>query len=181
LPFPAKLARKLQRVCNKSATKERRLVSVVAMLEIDHEPPVREIAQLFSEYAASLDFDLEFQDFESELAALPGAYGRPRGALLLARADGAAAGCVGLRPLTEDTGELKRLYVRDAYRGSGIGRALVEAVIAIARDAGYRWLRLDTVPAMAAAHVLYRSLGFVEIEPYTHNPVDGARFFELSL
>jgi GNAT superfamily N-acetyltransferase len=151
------------------------------MFEIDEHPPLADVAQLFREYAASLDFDLGFQGFDDEVASLPGAYAPPRGALLLARYAHTPAGCIALRELAARTGEVKRLYVRDAYRGRGLGRALVERLISLARDVGYERLRLDTVPAMASAQALYRAVGFAEIDPYRHNPVAGARFFELEL
>jgi ribosomal protein S18 acetylase RimI-like enzyme len=136
---------------------------------------------LFQEYADSLDFSLAFQDFESELADLPGPYAPPTGTLLLVRVDGQAAGCVALRLLEGDTGELKRLYVRPTHRGLGLGRRLAEAAVAAARELGYARIRLDTTPGMAAALQLYRSLGFREIAPYRHNPVEGTRFLELEL
>jgi GNAT superfamily N-acetyltransferase len=150
-------------------------------LAIDRAPPLAEVAALFREYAGSLDFALDFQNFDRELATLPGGYAPPRGALLVARAGCAAAGCVALRPIDAETGEVKRLYVRDRFRGQGVGRVLAEEIVATARSAGYLRLRLDTVPAMAAARGLYRRLGFREIEPYTANPVPGALFFELEL
>jgi GNAT superfamily N-acetyltransferase len=138
---------------------------------------VEEVRVLFHEYAASLPFALDFQDFDRELADLPGAYAPPRGALLLAR----GAGCVGLRPIDEATCELKRLYVRPSARGTGLGRRLTEAVIAEARRLGYARMRLDTVAGMDAAQSLYERLDFREIAPYRPNPVPGARFLELEL
>ena len=140
-------------------------------------PDLDEVRALFAEYAASLPFALDFQGFERELADLPGAYGPPRGALLLAR----AAGCVGLRPLDETTCEMKRLYVRPSARGSGLGRRLAVAIVAEGRGLGYAHMRLDTVPEMDAAQSLYEQLGFREIPPYRDNPIPGARFLELEL
>ena len=136
-----------------------------------------EVRTLFAEYAASLPFALDFQEFDRELAELPGAYAPPRGALLLARGEG----CVGLRPIDATTCELKRLYVRPSERGTGLGRRLAEAIIAEARRLGYTQIRLDTVPGMDAAQSLYEQLGFREIPPYRPNPIPGARFLELQL
>jgi ribosomal protein S18 acetylase RimI-like enzyme len=137
--------------------------------------------QLFTEYAAALGFDLGFQHFREEVGALPGAYGAPEGCILLAERDGAPCGCVALRPLHGDACEMKRLYVHPGSRGLGVGRALAAAVIGAARDRGYRRMRLDTLASMVEAIGLYESLGFREIGAYRHNPLDGARFFELDL
>ncbi len=145
------------------------------------EADVHDVRELLREYAAALTFPLDFQGFDRELAELPGAYAPPKGALLVARADGAAAGCVALRPLDETTCELKRLYVRRAHRGRGVGRLLVASILEEARRRGYRMMRLDTVPGMEAAQALYEQLGFREIAPYTDNPVEGTRFLELEL
>ena len=139
---------------------------------------VEEARTLFEEYARSLPFGLEFQDFHRELQSLPGEYGLPRGRILLARVDGALAGCVALRPWDAERCEMKRMYVRPAFRGAGAGRALAEAVMAEARAIGYRWMRLDTVPGMDAAIALYRSLGFRDIPAYRHNPIPGAVYME---
>jgi putative acetyltransferase len=137
--------------------------------------------RLFREYADSLGFDLSFQGFEDELRGLPGDYAPPEGVLLLAHRDGEAIGCVGIRQLAPPVCELKRLFVRPGSRGGGTGRALTEAAIEAARRLGYERIRLDTVPAMAEARALYRSLGFEEIPPYRHNPVPGTAFMELDL
>jgi putative acetyltransferase len=143
---------------------------------------IGEARRLFREYQTSIGIDLCFQNFEQELAELPGRYAPPRGALLLARGlENAIAGCVALRPLEEEICEMKRLYVRDAFRGRGAGRLLAEEVIGEARRIGYRRMRLDTLPSMRRAIPLYRSLGFTDIPPYTENPVEGALFLEKEL
>jgi GNAT superfamily N-acetyltransferase len=139
------------------------------------------VRALFEEYAASLGVDLGFQGFDDEVADLPGAYGPPSGLLLLVRDAGEAVACVGIRPLASDACEMKRLYVRPSRRGSGLGRRLVEEAVEWARVAGYRVMRLDTLPSMATASALYDAIGFCSIEPYYDNPVPGARFLELEL
>lgn len=136
---------------------------------------------LFREYADGLDVDLSFQNFDEELATLPGGYAPPDGRLMLAWHGAESAGCVALRRFAERIGEMKRLYVRLAWRGTGLGRALAEAVIAEARAAGYTTLRLDTLPTMTTAQRLYRALGFREIAAYRANPVHGSSYMELSL
>jgi GNAT superfamily N-acetyltransferase len=139
------------------------------------------IRDLLREYAESLGVDLSFQGFKHELRQLPGDYAPPSGTLLLAVDSGWAAGCVGLRRFEGDVCEMKRLFVRPLHRGTGLGRRLAEAVIADARRRGYRRMRLDTLPSMAEAHVLYERLGFKPIPPYRENPVPGAAFLELVL
>jgi ribosomal protein S18 acetylase RimI-like enzyme len=142
------------------------------------------IARLFREYAASLSVDLGYQGFDAELATLPGAYAPPEGALLLALSDiDEPLGCVALRPLSREpaTCEIKRLHTTPAARRQGIGKALVEAAIAAARNAGYQAMRLDTLPDLAAAHSLYRALGFEVTAPYAMSPIPGTIFMRKTL
>jgi len=139
-------------------------------------------AALFRAYAGTLGFALDFQDFDRELATLPGAYAEPGGCILIAEESGEPVGCVALRPYDPPAVcEMKRLYIAPESRGRGIGRLLAEGIVAEARARGYRLMRLDTVPGMEAAIALYRNLGFGEIAPYRHNPIPGALFFELPL
>jgi len=138
--------------------------------------------QLFTEYAAWLEISLCFQNFEKELAELPGDYAEPDGRLLLAYVDDELAGCIALRKIGEGVCEMKRLFVRSRFRGKGIGRRLVDAIIKTAREIGYDRMRLDTLPPkMNDAIALYRELGFKGIDAYYKNPVPGAIFMELDL
>ena len=143
------------------------------------------VREIFQEYAEGLGIDLRFQQFDAELAGLPGDYAEPRGALLLATVDGELAGCCALRPLdTADypnTSEMKRLYVRKAFRGFGLGRLLTEAILDAARQAGYASVLLDTLNEMDTARNLYADLGFEEIPPYYHNPSSGAHYLKVNL
>jgi len=143
---------------------------------------IEQTRALFLEYAASLGFSLCFQSFDEELKSLPGAYAAPSGRLLIVQCEQQAAGCVALRKLEDNICEMKRLYVRPAYRGHGLGRILVERVIAEARAIGYERMRLDTVASsMQDAVELYRRMGFKEIAPYRANPIAGALYMELLL
>ena len=143
------------------------------------------VRELFREYAGGLGVDLCFQGFDGELAGLPGDYAEPQGALLLALVDGAPAGCGALRRLPDvdypNACEMKRLYVRRAFRRFGLGRALAQALIDQATRAGYTTLLLDTLDDMEAARGLYGSLGFVEVPPYYFNPIAGAHYLKVDL
>ena len=140
---------------------------------------------IFREYARDLGVDLSFQQFDDELAQLPGEYAAPRGALLLAKVGGEVAGCCALRPLDAvdypNAAEMKRLYVRKPFRNFGLGRQLAEAALDAARKAGYACVLLDTLDDMEAARALYQELGFEEIPPYYHNPMAGAHYLKCSL
>lgn len=142
---------------------------------------IETVRRLFREYQQSIGTDLCFQGFESELATLPGTYAPPRGRLYLGLASGEGACCAGLRPCDDVVAEMKRLYVRPAYRGQGYGLLLAKAVIGDAKSLGYARLVLDTLPAMKAAQAMYETLGFRDIAPYTFNPVQGTRFMGLDL
>jgi ribosomal protein S18 acetylase RimI-like enzyme len=137
---------------------------------------------LFVEYAASLDFDLGFQGFQQELNVISEQYQAPMGALLLCfNEQQEAVGCAGIRQLTSTTAELKRLYVKPAFRSFKIGRHLLELAITTAKDLNYQFIRLDTVPGQEKAHNLYRSLGFYTIDAYRHNPIAGTIYMEKKL
>ena len=143
------------------------------------------IREIFQEYADGLGIDLCFQQFDAELASLPGEYQEPRGDLLMARVGGELAGCCALRPLDNadypNAAEMKRLYVRKAFRGFGLGRQLSAAILVTARRAGYACVLLDTLSEMDTARSLYDDLGFVEIAPYYHNPISGAHYLKVDL
>lgn len=143
------------------------------------------LRDIFREYADGLGVDLAFQHFEEELASLPGDYAPPRGALLMARVDGVVAGCCALRPLDAadypNAAEMKRLYVREDWRGCGLGRQLAEATLDAARQGGYACVLLDTLDDMEAARALYQELGFAEIPPYYHNPIAGSHYLKADL
>jgi ribosomal protein S18 acetylase RimI-like enzyme len=154
----------------------------IELIQAASSEQIEQGRELFVEYANSLGFSLCFQGFDDELQKLPGAYAPPTGRLLLAYHQGRAAGCVALRPLDHQICEMKRLYVRPGYRGKGVGRVLVEGVIAEARSIGYERMRLDTIESsMQDAIALYRRRGFREIAPYRTNPIEGALYLELLL
>ena len=143
---------------------------------------IRSARGLFEEYAAGVGISLCFQNFDRELANLPGDYALPDGRLLLAVEENQLAGCIALRKLEPGVCEMKRLFLRPSHRGKGLGRVLVESIIDEARKLGYTHMRLDTLPGrMDQAIALYRSIGFVEIAPYYENPVEGAKFMEFKL
>jgi ribosomal protein S18 acetylase RimI-like enzyme len=137
--------------------------------------------QLFKEYEKYLDIDLRFQDFETELANLPGVYTPPEGCMLLAEYDNKIAGCVALKKIGEGICEMKRLYVRPEFRGKAIGRKLSEAIIEEARKIGYKKMRLDSLKRLNQAISLYQSMGFKEIKPYVFNPLDDVVYMEVVL
>ena len=152
------------------------------LIQAQSSEEIEQARQLFKEYAAWLEINLCFQNFEKELADLPGDYATPNGRLLLAYDDNESAGCVALRKIDDGICEMKRLFVRDKFRGQGLGRSLIDAIISEAKDIGYKRMRLDTLPPkMNDAIALYRSFGFKEIKPYYKNPVPGAIFMELNL
>jgi putative acetyltransferase len=153
-----------------------------SLFQTESPAQIAQARELFLEYAQSLGFSLCFQNFDKELAGLPGDYAPPRGRLLLAEHQGQLAGCVALHRLESDVCEMKRLYLRPQFRGKGLGRVLADRIIAEAREIGYRRMRLDTVePVMKDAVAMYRKLGFKEIAPYTVNPMPGALYMELTL
>ena len=154
---------------------------VMTIVQANDAIAVAQARELFCEYAAESQLDLCFQNFEAELAGLPGAYAPPPGRLLLSLHEKQLAGCVALRPLEDGVSEMKRLYVRPAFRGLGIGRALARRVIEEAVAIGYARMRLDTLARMRTAVALYESLGFRRIEAYRPNPLEDVIYFELRL
>jgi len=151
------------------------------LVHAEDEPRLPVIRELFREYAESLDIDLALQGFEEELATLPGRYIRPKGAILLATCEERPAGCVAFRPLSVEICEMKRLFVRPAFRGRGLGRVLADAIIAEARKSGYQRMVLDTLESMQAARALYAALGFEATEPYGHHPYAGTQYLGMNL
>ena len=158
------------------------LLSECELLQARTPEDIADVRRLFRAYADWLEVDLCFQGFERELAELPGCYAPPAGRLLIARVGGDVVGCVGLRPLEASVCEMKRLWVEPGFAGYGVGRALAEAIVAAARQIGYRRMRLDTIPArMPAAQHLYAALGFRQIPAYYDNPLAGVVMLELEL
>jgi putative acetyltransferase len=157
-------------------------VKSLSISQAESPAQISQARELFLEYAQSLGFSLCFQNFDKELAELPGDYVPPEGRLLLAEYEGQLAACVALHKLEPRICEMKRLYLRPQFRGKGLGRALAERIIAEARQIGYERMRLDTVePVMKDAVAMYRKLGFTEIAPYRPNPIAGAMYMELEL
>lgn len=157
------------------------LMGEIEIAEAKTASEIEHIRRLFRAYATWLNVDLCFQDFENELATLPGLYAEPRGRLLLARAGREVAGCVGLRPLEDGICEMKRLWTEPGFGGRGIGRCLAETIVEAGRKLGYRSMRLDTMPErLKAAQHIYRTLGFKRIPDYYHNPLDGVVMYELA-
>jgi putative acetyltransferase len=155
--------------------------SQLSIVEAGSGDELEEARTIFQEYADSLGSDPCLQNFAEELATLPGGYARPEGRLLLAVVEDQVAGCAALRSLDLETGEMKRVYVRPAFRGLGLGRLLAESILHESRVAGYRRVRLDTLRSMVGAQRLYRELGFREIEPYGDSPIPEAVYLELEL
>jgi ribosomal protein S18 acetylase RimI-like enzyme len=153
----------------------------VRLTRVETDQQVEQARALFKEYADATGVDLCFQNFGQELATLPGGYAPPSGRLIVAYEGEEAAGCVALRKVDEAVCEMKRLYVRPAFRGTGLGRTLAEHIVGEAREIGYERMLLDTLPSMRSAIALYRSLGFQEIEPYRFNPIEGTLYMELEL
>ena len=155
--------------------------NIIKIIPADTDGLLEIAKTLFREYASSLGFDLSFQDFDKEMDDFPGQYSPPQGCLLLAEHGNEIVGCVALRDLGDGICEMKRLYVRPFFRKLNAGKALAESIVHKARDLDYARMRLDTVPEMKAAVRLYASLGFREIAPYRHNPIEGAKYLELVL
>jgi putative acetyltransferase len=158
------------------------VLKVLTFVQAESLGQIAQARELFLEYAQSLGFSLCFQNFDRELEGLPGHYAPLEGRLLLAEYEGQLAGCVAMRALEPGICEMKRLYLRPQFRGKGLGQDLANRIIAEARQAGYRRMRLDTVePVMKDAVGMYRKLGFKEIAPYRSNPIAGAMYMELEL
>jgi ribosomal protein S18 acetylase RimI-like enzyme len=154
---------------------------MTTIVEANTKEFVEKAKELIREYAQSLEFDLDFQDFDKEMENFPGQYAFPKGCIYIALDANQPIGCVALRDLEQGICEMKRLYVKPHYRGQKVGKLLAEVVIKAARDMGYDYMRLDTIPSMKQANMLYNAMGFKQIAPYRFNPIEGATFFELNL
>jgi ribosomal protein S18 acetylase RimI-like enzyme len=154
---------------------------MVKITEANTKEFVERAKELIREYAQSLEFDLKFQDFDKEMENFPGQYAPPMGCLYIAMDENQPIGCVALRDLGQGICEMKRLYVKPLSIGQKVGKLLAEIVIKAAKNMGYDYMRLDTVPSMKQANTLYNALGFKQIVPYRLNPIEGATFFELNL
>lgn len=157
------------------------MTETARLVLVDSGEDLVHIKELFIEYAKSLGVDLSFQGFEEELKSLPGKYSEPEGSIVLALVGEKPAGCAALRRITEQICEMKRLYVRDEFRGEGLGRELADRIIERAKELDYKYIRLDTLPTMERAQDMYRDMGFYEIEPYIFNPVEGTKYLEKKL
>jgi putative acetyltransferase len=157
------------------------ILIMVKIVKATAEESIEGAKTLIRDYVESLEFDLDFQNFGQEMDDFPGEYALPKGRLYIAIDENQPVGCVALRDLGDGICEMKRLYVNPEYRGRHIGRVLAKTVIKAAGELGYDRMRLDTIPSMRQANVLYKSLGFKEITPYRFNPIEGATFFELKL
>ncbi len=167
---------------NSSASSVTSALKGLVLAQAESPVQVAQARELLLEYAQTLGFSLCFQNFDKELAGLPGDYAPPDGRLLLAEFGGQIAGCVALHKLGNSVCEMKRLYLRPQFRGKGLGRALADRIIAEARQIGYQCMRLDTVePVMKDAVAMYRKIGFREIAPYCANPIAGALYMEFEL
>lgn len=151
------------------------------IIEVKSNPDYEIARGLFLEYAREIEIDLSFQDFDVEIGQLSEQYGCPDGVILLIEYEGGIAGCIGLRKFRNGEGEIKRLFIRERFRGMGLGKILVSEILNKARRLNYRCLKLDTLPNMIPAIELYKSFGFVETKPYRYNPIEGAVFMELKL
>jgi len=154
---------------------------MIEIVQANTDELIAKAKEIFQEYAESLGFDLCFQDFDAELDSFPLQYSPPAGYLFLALSESQPIGCVGLRYFEKGICEMKRLYVRPNFREKNAGRKLSEAAIKAGKTLGYKRMRLDTLPSMEIANHLYKSLGFIEIEPYRHNPLEGVIYLELNL
>lgn len=154
---------------------------IIELIHPSHPKEISEVKKLIQEYGQSLKINLSLQDFKKELNELPGKYSAPRGTLIMVKVNGKSAGCVALKEMNQDSCEMKRLYVRNEFRGQGIGKLMVTQLIKEAKELKYTYMNLDTLPGMLRAQEIYKSYGFYDVNPYVYNPVDGVRYMELKL